>query len=242
MLSSVPGDASADPEFVRAFAMSEAPSPEAGNANGEYALTQMTNSPAVIAHLQQLASQAAAQQHLQDQQQQQQQQQQQPGMAPQMDHTMNGDVIQFNQSPAPVQDAMAASGGLSTADLLRHVSMARDQQAVQEQMAQDPVAHMPAASAAQWSGNSLHDLVQRIHAPPGALNSGDLLQAHAGAHQQVISDFVANAQAYATHEVPQQPFPAPDATSDPSEPHGVCLLYTSPSPRDRQKSRMPSSA
>ena len=25
-------------------------------------------------------------------------------------------------------------------------------------------------------------------------------------------------------------------------PHGVCLLYTSPSPRDRQKSRMPSSA
>ena len=24
--------------------------------------------------------------------------------------------------------------------------------------------------------------------------------------------------------------------------HGVCLLYTSPSPRDRQKSRMPSSA
>ena len=24
--------------------------------------------------------------------------------------------------------------------------------------------------------------------------------------------------------------------------HGICLLYTSPSPRDRQKSRMPSSA
>ena len=24
--------------------------------------------------------------------------------------------------------------------------------------------------------------------------------------------------------------------------HGTCLLYTSPSPRDRQKSRMPSSA
>ena len=26
------------------------------------------------------------------------------------------------------------------------------------------------------------------------------------------------------------------------EPHMICLLYTSPSPRDRQKSRMPSSA
>ena len=25
-------------------------------------------------------------------------------------------------------------------------------------------------------------------------------------------------------------------------PSGICLLYTSPSPRDRQKSRMPSSA
>ena len=25
-------------------------------------------------------------------------------------------------------------------------------------------------------------------------------------------------------------------------PYGICLLYTSPSPRDRQKSRMPSSA
>ena len=25
-------------------------------------------------------------------------------------------------------------------------------------------------------------------------------------------------------------------------PHQICLLYTSPSPRDRQKSRMPSSA
>ena len=27
-----------------------------------------------------------------------------------------------------------------------------------------------------------------------------------------------------------------------SYPHKICLLYTSPSPRDRQKSRMPSSA
>ena len=27
-----------------------------------------------------------------------------------------------------------------------------------------------------------------------------------------------------------------------SEEHEICLLYTSPSPRDRQKSRMPSSA
>ena len=35
------------------------------------------------------------------------------------------------------------------------------------------------------------------------------------------------------------------ATSRPprgTEQNGVCLLYTSPSPRDRQKSRMPSSA
>ena len=30
--------------------------------------------------------------------------------------------------------------------------------------------------------------------------------------------------------------------SDHIEPHWTCLLYTSPSPRDRQKSRMPSSA
>ena len=28
----------------------------------------------------------------------------------------------------------------------------------------------------------------------------------------------------------------------PATPSGICLLYTSPSPRDRQKSRMPSSA
>ena len=27
-----------------------------------------------------------------------------------------------------------------------------------------------------------------------------------------------------------------------TEEYGICLLYTSPSPRDRQKSRMPSSA
>ena len=30
--------------------------------------------------------------------------------------------------------------------------------------------------------------------------------------------------------------------ADKSEPYNICLLYTSPSPRDRQKSRMPSSA
>ena len=30
--------------------------------------------------------------------------------------------------------------------------------------------------------------------------------------------------------------------ANPSPPVGPCLLYTSPSPRDRQKSRMPSSA
>ena len=30
--------------------------------------------------------------------------------------------------------------------------------------------------------------------------------------------------------------------NEPTEPHHTCLLYTSPSPRDRQKSRMPSSA
>ena len=29
---------------------------------------------------------------------------------------------------------------------------------------------------------------------------------------------------------------------DPNDPNVACLLYTSPSPRDRQKSRMPSSA
>ena len=31
-------------------------------------------------------------------------------------------------------------------------------------------------------------------------------------------------------------------TQGPAGPTGACLLYTSPSPRDRQKSRMPSSA
>ena len=33
-----------------------------------------------------------------------------------------------------------------------------------------------------------------------------------------------------------------DAISDIAAQGGTCLLYTSPSPRDRQKSRMPSSA
>ena len=35
---------------------------------------------------------------------------------------------------------------------------------------------------------------------------------------------------------------AVDYLSFRGSPHGTCLLYTSPSPRDRQKSRMPSSA
>ena len=42
---------------------------------------------------------------------------------------------------------------------------------------------------------------------------------------------------------------APDATTEQvikicneAKKYGFCLLYTSPSPRDRQKSRMPSSA
>ena len=37
-------------------------------------------------------------------------------------------------------------------------------------------------------------------------------------------------------------FPAPFAPWDETHRFGTCLLYTSPSPRDRQKSRMPSSA
>ena len=42
-------------------------------------------------------------------------------------------------------------------------------------------------------------------------------------------------------------YPDPASRFQPSGPHGPsqvidCLLYTSPSPRDRQKSRMPSSA
>ena len=40
-------------------------------------------------------------------------------------------------------------------------------------------------------------------------------------------------------EVPQQETPK---TGDLDKLYNVCLLYTSPSPRDRQKSRMPSSA
>ena len=33
-----------------------------------------------------------------------------------------------------------------------------------------------------------------------------------------------------------------DSRADPSDIFNACLLYTSPSPRDRQKTRMPSSA
>ena len=40
--------------------------------------------------------------------------------------------------------------------------------------------------------------------------------------------------------IPQSPFN--QSTIAPDEAAKVCLLYTSPSPRDRQKSRMPSSA
>jgi hypothetical protein len=128
--------------------MSEAPPPEAGTAtNGEYTLSQMTHSPAVIAHLQQLANQAAVQQHLQDQQQQQQ-----PSHAPHMSHSVNEDAIQYNQNPVPPPEAVAASGGLSTADLLRHVDIARQQHTALEQLVQAPVAQMPATSISQWSG------------------------------------------------------------------------------------------
>ena len=35
---------------------------------------------------------------------------------------------------------------------------------------------------------------------------------------------------------------SPDAITEEVKKSGFCLLYTSPSPRDRQKSRMPSSA
>ena len=35
---------------------------------------------------------------------------------------------------------------------------------------------------------------------------------------------------------------ANEVAEDPEASHQTCLLYTSPSPRDRQKSRMPSSA
>ena len=37
-------------------------------------------------------------------------------------------------------------------------------------------------------------------------------------------------------------FPAPTQLGFPDEREHICLLYTSPSPRDRQKARMPSSA
>lgn len=193
--------------------MSEAPPPEVGNAGGQYDLSQMTNSPAVIAHLQQLA---AVQQQLHDHQQQQPQQ---PAMDTQMGHNMNADVIQYNQNPVPAPGAAASGGNLSTADLLRHV---QTQQMAQEQLVQEPVANIPAASAAQWSGNSLHDLVQGMNVAPALLKGGDLLQACAGAQQQVnISDFVANAQAYANQEAPQQPhFPPPDGAAGPDQAHG----------------------
>ena len=38
------------------------------------------------------------------------------------------------------------------------------------------------------------------------------------------------------------PFTSLKTSASDYDPFGVCLLYTSPSPRDRQKSRMPSSA
>ena len=43
--------------------------------------------------------------------------------------------------------------------------------------------------------------------------------------------------------MPQTTQPSQNAEAVPQLPyHSICLLYTSPSPRDRQKSRMPSSA
>ena len=43
-----------------------------------------------------------------------------------------------------------------------------------------------------------------------------------------------------SHSEPQER--TPKNVCDPKRPDRACLLYTSPSPRDRQKSRMPSSA
>ena len=52
---------------------------------------------------------------------------------------------------------------------------------------------------------------------------------HIGADKEIISEIVFNTSMAGYLEV----------LTDPSY---ACLLYTSPSPRDRQKSRMPSSA
>ena len=46
----------------------------------------------------------------------------------------------------------------------------------------------------------------------------------------------------ATHQADQTKFEEVEQLSDGLGPLYNCLLYTSPSPRDRQKSRMPSSA
>ena len=58
-------------------------------------------------------------------------------------------------------------------------------------------------------------------------------------HNQITPQsafFIALGEMIAAHQLPLQPF------YDLLDAFSHCLLYTSPSPRDRQKSRMPSSA
>src|SRR5665811_2079028 len=60
------------------------------------------------------------------------------------------------------------------------------------------------------------------------------------------SDLISEEIPYSSEELfdsgPQRTFSADNATQVAMPLGGICLLYTSPSPRDRTRSRMPSSA
>ena len=63
-------------------------------------------------------------------------------------------------------------------------------------------------------------------------------------HVLIVGDLMVDS--YVMGEVnrisPEAPVPVVEWSKEESRLGGACLLYTSPSPRDRQKSRMPSSA
>ena len=85
--------------------------------------------------------------------------------------------------------------------------------------------------------------------PPGtgktaATNAARKLLGHHADHVTEISP--SSGEGVLASIIGKQPIPDPDSECDTESttiaPNQTCLLYTSPSPRDRQKSRMPSSA
>ena len=84
------------------------------------------------------------------------------------------------------------------------------------------------ASSITWTQNVLGAEVARLYTNGAVMtivrgNAGDLIPAHGYSHGSVT--YVVSGRLDIDGQV-----------------LGPCLLYTSPSPRDRQKSRMPSSA